>query len=143
MSNSIDTKYKEDFCAVCMENFDEKFIPLDPCGHYIHQICISQTGQTKCPICRSNLNIEPLYKLLLAIKHIYNAIKHIEDVEKLIDNFDDYNQEEPQTDLSENYNDVILLKLYIINIGKKLINNLNENNELPDIIKMHIPTIFN
>lgn len=69
----MNTKYKEDACAVCFEKFDTYFIPLSPCGHYIHKECVIKSGKKECPICRKNVYIptkeeeEPIINVICVI----------------------------------------------------------------------------
>lgn len=96
----MNEKFKEDVCCVCYEEFKPDFVPLNPCGHYIHTLCVLKTGKDLCPICRGKvfLNIpEPkhikkrdnifinmgllclyfLYKLYIPENEILTALDHI------------------------------------------------------------------
>lgn len=48
-------KFKEEYCAVCTDKFETNFTPLNPCGHYIHNECVVNSGKEECPICRSKV----------------------------------------------------------------------------------------
>ena len=43
---------KPEDCIICCEEFAVDDMPLSPCGHWIHKMCVFQTGKQQCPICR-------------------------------------------------------------------------------------------
>lgn len=82
------SKYKELRCPICFEEFDESFIPLYPCGHYIHQECIAKTENTVCSLCMSDVYIKDLYE------KNKNQIKNLKDEiqvnNELLDGWNEY-----------------------------------------------------
>lgn len=48
-------KFEEKDCCVCLESFEKGFVPLNPCGHYIHEECVYKTGTDLCPLCRDKV----------------------------------------------------------------------------------------
>ena len=49
--------FKEDYCCVCLEEFEQDFTPLNECGHYIHLECIINSGKNECPLCRKTIKV--------------------------------------------------------------------------------------
>jgi hypothetical protein len=55
---SKEVKYIEKTCSICLDDFTPDFTPLDPCGHYVHEICIKRSNKNQCPICRVNVKLK-------------------------------------------------------------------------------------
>lgn len=51
-------KFIQPTCSICCEDFQPGFKPLDPCGHYIHEICVKKSKKNQCPICRVNVKLD-------------------------------------------------------------------------------------
>ena len=72
----------EDYCAICSEDSNTKYVHTLPCGHKFHYECIQKSFQydrtkmNQCPACRKPSGLLPLVnglpKLLKNI-HYYNT----------------------------------------------------------------------
>jgi len=48
----IEIRFKEDTCCICERDFDNNFIPVKPCYHWVHKSCMIKFGSQCCPYCR-------------------------------------------------------------------------------------------
>lgn len=62
-------KFKETSCCICTEHFEPSFKPLEPCGHYVHESCIVNSGKQECPLCRVSVKLSDKNIKLLEDKH--------------------------------------------------------------------------
>lgn len=62
-------KFKQTSCCICTEDFEPLFKPLEPCGHYIHESCIVNSGKQECPLCRVSVKLSDKNIELLEEKH--------------------------------------------------------------------------
>ena len=60
----------EDYCEICGEDSNQKYVHTLPCGHSYHYECIQKTFQydrtkrNKCPACRKPSNLLPIVNSL-------------------------------------------------------------------------------
>ncbi len=62
---------KPDECPVCMEQLNNKEIPLS-CAHWVHRKCILNWGKSCCPVCRQNITLTKREKLYIEKKNQKN-----------------------------------------------------------------------
>lgn len=70
--------YKEESCCVCLENFENNFIPLKECKHYVHIECVINSGKDQCPICRVKIKLNRSQKMELKKVQTKNRIEEEE-----------------------------------------------------------------
>jgi len=59
----MDTRFKEDCCCICTDEFKSDFRPLKECGHWVHQECVARSGKSECPVCRIKVSLGPKHKI--------------------------------------------------------------------------------
>ncbi len=100
-----ETKFKETSCCVCCEDFDEDFKPLQPCGHWIHETCVANSGKLECPLCRSPVELTQMNKKLANEKKVQYRTEEARQVH------DDIMREEARQlsiDLREEGNQIVI-----------------------------------
>lgn len=73
--------YKEENCPICLETFNDEFIPLQPCNHYVHKECVDKWGKQICPMCRTPLiqeeEKEKVYDIPMAIDYDKKYLEYL------------------------------------------------------------------
>ena len=82
MIGNVDKTFEEEKpnrCPVCMDDIAEEINSLD-CGHWVHRVCVVESGKKECPICRveSVFSYEDLLDIM--INHDKHSPEEIDDI---------------------------------------------------------------